>query len=112
MNLEIIRTAPAMLATSERLLLYALIYGLRPQRCLEIGTARGGSALITCEALDQLGSGHLVIVDPSPQIAPEDWAHMAHRATLIQKPSPEALLQAFDLTKSPFDFVFIDGNHG
>ncbi|MCS7197411.1 MAG: class I SAM-dependent methyltransferase [Candidatus Bipolaricaulota bacterium] len=112
MNLEIIHTAPAMLATSERLLLYALIYGLRPQRCLEIGTARGGSALIICAALDQLGSGHLVIVDPSPQIAPEDWARMAHRAILIAQPSPEALLQAFNLTKSPFDFVFIDGNHG
>jgi|FaiFalDrversion2_1042247.scaffolds.fasta_scaffold01400_2 hypothetical protein len=40
MNLDIIRIAPAQLVTPERLLLYALVYGLRPKHCLEIGTAQ------------------------------------------------------------------------
>ncbi|MEM4283839.1 MAG: class I SAM-dependent methyltransferase [Candidatus Caldarchaeum sp.] len=111
MNLEVLHTTPAQLAMSERLLLYALVYGLRPSRCLEIGTAQGGSALITCAALDRLGAGQLIIVDPSPQIAPEHWARMAHRAVLIEQPSPQALPQAYQVAQSRFDFVFIDGNH-
>lgn len=111
MNLDIIRIAPAQLVTSERLLLYALVYGLRPKHCLEIGTAQGGSALIICAALDEIGLGQLVIVDPAPQIAPEHWARMAHRAALIAGPSPEALLQAQQLAGAKFDFVFIDGDH-
>jgi hypothetical protein len=111
MNLDIIRIAPAQLVTPERLLLYALVYGLRPKHCLEIGTAQGGSALIICSALDEIGLGQLVIVDPAPQIAPEHWARMAHRAALIVGRSPEALSQAQQLAGSKFDFVFIDGDH-
>src|SRR5690606_3463670 len=39
--------APAELLLPERLLMYALVRGLRPVRCLEIGTHFGGSTTIT-----------------------------------------------------------------
>jgi len=110
-NIDVIHTAPAQLLMAERLLLYALVIGLRPQRCLEVGTAQGGSAIIICAALDEIGLGQLVMVDPAPQIAPEHWARMAHRAVLVTGPSPEALSEARQLAGSQFDFVFIDGDH-
>lgn len=103
--------APAELLLPERLLMYALVRGLRPARCLEIGTHFGGSTTITCAALDDIGTGHLVCVDPNPLVPAEVWARLAHRATMLQGYSPDALTDAVTVAGGLFDFVFIDGDH-
>ncbi|HUU33868.1 MAG TPA: class I SAM-dependent methyltransferase [Vicinamibacterales bacterium] len=103
--------APAELLLPERLLMYSLVRGLRPVRCLEIGTHFGGSTAITCAALDDVGAGRLVCVDPSPLVPAELWATLAHRATMIRGTSPSALPDAVALSGGLFDFVFIDGDH-
>ncbi len=103
--------APAELLLPERLLMYALVRGLRPRRCLEIGTHFGGSTTITCAALDDVGAGCLVCVDPNPLVPADVWAGLAHRATMIRGTSPGALPDAVALAGGLFDFVFIDGDH-
>jgi predicted O-methyltransferase YrrM/SAM-dependent methyltransferase len=107
----IIYTTPAHMTGSERVLLYGFTFGLRPARTLEIGTFRGGSALVICAALDDIGSGALVCVDPAPQVAPEHWAQISHRATLFAEPSPDVLPRAMDAAGGPFDLALIDGDH-
>jgi hypothetical protein len=103
--------APAELLLPERLLLYSLVRGLRPARCLEIGTHFGGSTTITCAALDDIGAGRLVCVDPNPLVPDDVWARVAHRATLLRGWSPDALVEAYTSAGGDFQFVFIDGDH-
>jgi predicted O-methyltransferase YrrM len=94
------------------LLLYALVFCLRPTRYLEIGTLYGGSALIAAAAMDALHTaGRLVCVDPKPQIDPEHWERLEHRTTLLQGYSPDILPHACEVAGGLFDFVFIDGEH-
>lgn len=103
--------APAELLLPERLLMYSLVRGLRPQRCLEIGTHFGGSTAITCAALDDVGRGQLVCIDPHPLVPAEVWAGLAHRATMIRGTSPGVLPEAVAAAGGLFDFLFIDGDH-
>jgi predicted O-methyltransferase YrrM len=106
-----IHDAPVHMLPSERVLLYSMVFGVRPQRCLEIGTLHGGSAMITVAALDDVGSGSLVCVDPEPQVAPEVWAGIEHRATLLRGTSPEILPEAQRTAGGPFELALIDGDH-
>jgi predicted O-methyltransferase YrrM len=110
-RMDLLLDAPAWLLLPERLLLYSLVRGLRPQRCLEIGTFYGGSTVITAAALDDVGAGALVCVDLKPQVEPGRWATIAHRATMIVGPSPQALAEARTAAGGDFDFIFIDGDH-
>jgi len=110
--LDVIRWTPAWMTRAERLLLYALIFGLRPASYLEIGTFKGGSALVVAAAMDASdNTGRLVCVDPNPQIAPEHWKRLEQRTTLLQGFSPGILSRAYEVADGPFDFVFIDGDH-
>lgn len=95
----------------ERLLLYALVAGLAPERTLEIGTFLGGSALIIAAALDDVDGGRMWCIDPDPRVAADDWGRIEHRATLIAEGSPEALAKAREMAGAPFDFALIDGDH-
>jgi predicted O-methyltransferase YrrM len=95
----------------ERVVLYSLIFGLRPQRCLEIGTKMGGSALIISAALDDIGAGQLICVDSHPQVKPEHWQQLAHRTTLITGMSPRILPRTVEVAGGLFDFALIDGDH-
>gem|GEM_PF-216174 len=111
-TLDVIRWAPAWMTRGERLLLFALIFALRPLRYLEIGTFQGGSALIVTSAMDASGSqGRIVCVDPHPQISSENWKRIEHRAILLQGHSPGILSQAAQVAGGTFDFVLIDGDH-
>lgn len=103
--------APAELLLPERLLMYSLVRGLRPRRCLEIGTHFGGSTTITCAALDDVGAGQVVCVDPNPLVPEDVWARLAHRATMLRGFSPDKLADAVAVAGGLFDFVFIDGDH-
>jgi predicted O-methyltransferase YrrM len=128
---------PTLLLPSENLFLYALVVAFRPRLVLEIGTWRGGSANVIVKALDEVarlvplvarwqtelgGEGEirqvesdtaesrLVCVDPNPNLQ-IDWSAIAHRATLVQAPSPAALPEAHDRAGGNFDLCFIDGGH-
>jgi SAM-dependent methyltransferase/predicted O-methyltransferase YrrM len=106
-----IYTAPVLMTWSERVVLYSTIFGLRPRRCLEIGTHKGGSSLIISAALDDIGAGYLVCVDPTPMVAPQHWQQLSHHATLLASASPEVLPQAVQAAGGRFDFALIDGDH-
>ena len=81
----VLNTAPVSMLPAERLLLYTLVFGVRPRRYLEVGTLFGGSAAIVCAALDTLDWTRVLIsVDPEPRIAPALWGHLQRRATLVQ----------------------------
>jgi predicted O-methyltransferase YrrM len=117
--MQVLRDAPVWMTAAERLSLYSLIYGTRPQRYLEIGTFYGGSALIVCAAMDALANhqneghydGRMVCLDPAHQVSPDHRARIAHRATLLEGFSPGALVEAERRAGGRFDFVLIDGDH-
>jgi predicted O-methyltransferase YrrM len=111
-SLEVLNWAPVWLTGSERLLLYSLIYSLRPKRYLEIGTLHGGSALIVAAAMDASNSpGRIVCVDIAPQIDPSHWRKLEHRVHMVIGHSSEVIPSAYHAAGGPFDFVFVDGDH-
>jgi len=111
-TLDVIHWTPAWMTPAERLLLYTLVFSLRPKRYLEIGTLNGGSALIVSAAMDAVHTdGRLVCVDPKPQIDPDHWKQLERRATLLKGFSPDILPRAYETVGGLFDFVFIDGDH-
>jgi hypothetical protein len=67
--------------------------------------------MIICTAMNAVGSGRLICIDPAPQVAPDHLARMSHRVSLISAASPGAVAWAHELLGSPFDFVFVDGDH-
>lgn len=103
--LDDLNHAPAKLNTAERMILFSLVLGLRPYMSLEIGTLWGGSAQIICAALDMIGEGGLVCVDPNPQLSEQTHDRIIHRVNVITGSSPQ------DVPPGPFDFIFIDGDH-
>ena len=110
--LSVVPTAPVWMTRAERLLVFTMTFTLRPARYLEIGTLRGGSALLVAAAMDALQTdGRLVCLDPEPQIAPADWDRLKHRTTLLRGFSPDALPEASRLAGGSFDLVLIDGDH-
>jgi predicted O-methyltransferase YrrM len=106
----VIYSAQSGMRTDEKLFLYAFARGFRPQRALEIGVAKGGSASIITNAMEENGVGKLVGVDPTPNLIVA-WKDLHGRYTLIAKPSPDAIPEAREAAGGPFDFVLIDGLH-
>ncbi len=104
--------APALMRQHERLLIYALVTGLRPDRVLEIGTDVGGTAWIMVQAMTESGHGRLVCVDPRPTAWMDvSRAAMSERAVLVQGRSPEALAACYQAAGGEFDLVLIDADH-
>jgi len=110
--IDVVKWAPGWMTGAERLLLYTLIYSVRPRRYLEIGTFQGGSALIVEAAMKSADSdGTLTLVDPEPHIADEHWNILKRRSFLVEEYSPAALPKARQIAGGLFDFVLIDGDH-
>jgi predicted O-methyltransferase YrrM len=111
-DLDVVKWAPVWMTRAERLLLYTLAFCLRPRRYLEIGTLKGGSALLVNAALTSLqAEGRLVCVDPKPEIEPEHWKILEPRTTLLTGYSPDILARACEAAGGQFDFILIDGDH-
>jgi predicted O-methyltransferase YrrM len=108
---DTVHDAPVHMLPPERVLLYSTIFGVRPERCLEIGTLHGGSAMITVAALDDIGAGKLICIDPEPQVTDETWKKVEHRATLLKGFSPEILAEAERTAGGKFEVALIDGDH-
>ncbi len=110
--LTVLRNAPAMLTGAERLMLFNLIYCLRPQKYIEVGIRFGGASLIVARAMDASGNdGKLYLVDAEPEVSPETLESIQHRSEIIQGWSPYVLKEVAGKAGGQFDFVFIDAGH-
>ena len=94
----------------EKILRYAMVFALAPQRTLEIGVRWGGGSRIIHAALSDLGTGTLVGLDPEPALE-FDWSQIADCATLVIGKSPDDLGRARDAAGGLFDLAFVDGDH-
>lgn len=99
-----------------RAVLYHLIMTLRPQRVLEIGTFRAGTARFLAQALHHAGRGLLYTIDPFgienhvPHTINSWPAHLQHHVRF----SPISSAAFFDKAMSGglgLDLVLVDGNH-
>ncbi len=106
----VVFSAPSEMTVTERLFLYATVRGLRPERVLEIGSRHGGSASIMAAAMEDVGRGKIVGVDPRAEIRVAPWKFY-NRFELVPKPSPEAIPEARSIAGGKFDFALIDGLH-
>jgi predicted O-methyltransferase YrrM len=109
-RIGIVYRVPTEMNIEERLFLYALIRGVRPERVLEIGSRHGGSAAIIACALEDNSRGRVIGVDPAPAITVNEVC-FHRRFYLISQPSPAAIPDAFQVAGGRFDVVFIDGLH-
>lgn len=105
--------------------LYDHIRNSRPGNVLEMGTARGGSAVFIAAALEATGSGHLTSVDstrwqwlnPTPQEVLDkaglsDWVTLDKRFstyTWFLKSEIQERLNANGSVEPEYDFIFLDG---
>lgn len=101
---------------SEQMLLFSLALALRPKWYLEIGTFRGGSALLVASALEAARSAgaeemRMVLIDPNPKIDPQYWARLQPYALLIQDASPRALDKLPPESRGRVDLALVDGDH-
>ena len=106
--------------------LYEHIRKNRPRDLLELGTARGGSAVFIAAALEATGTGHLTSVDstrwqwldPTPQevlgkAGLSDWVTLDKRFssyTWFLKAEIEKRLGASGSVRPGYDFIFLDGS--
>jgi predicted O-methyltransferase YrrM len=107
----VVYNEPSDMCPTDRLMLYALVRGLRPVRALEIGARWGGSARIITNAMEENGIGKLAGIDPLTsqfRAAPRD---LHGRYTLIEGFSPKAIPAAVEQLGGNLDFVFVDGLH-
>src|SRR6266496_6567711 len=117
--------APHIPANRGRVL-YEHIRKNRLENLLELGTARGGSAIFMAAALEATGAGHLTSVDstrwrwrnPTPTEV-IDHAGLGHRVTLDKRFSTYTWFLKTELEKCiddagsvqpEYDFIFLDGS--
>lgn len=111
---------------SHYLLLYAITHLVKPQRAIEIGSRRAGSAMWIARAMEEIGRGHLTCIDPfvSRHGGAEGFLlhfnynlselGLDHRVTLIKElsvPVPWGLLWKQPAEAVTVGLLFIDGDH-
>ena len=110
---------PAGMREQEYDRLRELLRQFHPQDCLEIGMANGGSSVVICQALRELGRGRHTAIDPfqsSPEGFKGQGVEAIRRAGLSNLFD---LIEDFDYVSLPllvqarrrFDLVLIDGWH-
>jgi cephalosporin hydroxylase len=111
-RLGVIYRQPSDMCTSDRVMLYALIRGLRPTRVLEIGVRWGGGARIIAAALEDANeSGRAVGIDPEPEAFRVSPRELFGRYELLRGSSPEAIPEAVAKLGGQLDLAIIDAMH-
>ena len=111
-RLGAIYTQPSDMCVPDKIMLYALVRGLRPERVLEIGVRWGSGARIISAALEDAGgSGRTVGIDPEPEAFRVRSADLFGRYELLRGYSPEAIPSAVAKLGGPIDLAFIDAMH-
>jgi len=107
----VIFTEPSDMCVADRILLYALVRGLRPERVLEIGVRWGGGARIISSALEDVGAGKAVGIDPSPEQFRAKASELFGRYELVSGFSPEITEDAVKKLGGAVDLALIDAMH-
>lgn len=103
---------PSDMCLTDRVMLYALVRGLRPISALEIGSRWGGSAKIITNAMEENGVGKLIGIDPDIKAFRAKSLHLHNRFEFLEGYSPQSIPDAIKrLGNKSLDFVFIDGLH-
>lgn len=111
-RLGVIYTQPSDMCIPDRVMLYALVRGLRPARVLEIGVRWGGGARIITAALEDAGcSGRAVGIDPEPEAFRARPRELFGRYELLRGYSPGAIPEAVAKLDGQLDLVIIDAMH-
>jgi predicted O-methyltransferase YrrM len=112
-----VKTLHSAIWRDEARALHDVVLERAPAAVLEVGMAYGVSSLVITAALEELGAGTLVSVDPYQST---DWgsagvetlrrAGLSHRHTLIEEPD-YLVLPRLCAEHASVDFVYIDGFH-
>jgi predicted O-methyltransferase YrrM len=100
-------------AVSSRILFH-LVRALAPQRCIELGTCTGLSAAHQAAALTLNGSGRLITIEGSQELATRASATLASlglTTAAVRTGSFETVLPGVATELEPVDYVFNDGHH-
>jgi predicted O-methyltransferase YrrM len=110
-RMGVIFNEPSDMCITDRIMLYSLVRGLRPEKALEIGARWGGSARIIVNAMQENAIGQLVGLDPETSAFRAKPKHLHGRYTLVNGYSPQDTPRAIQHLGSQIDFVFIDAVH-
>jgi predicted O-methyltransferase YrrM len=102
---------PSDMCEPDRIMLYALVRGLRPHRVLEIGARWGGGARIISSALEDSGAGYAVGIDPEIEAFRPTKRELFGRYELIRGYSPGDIPLAVKALGGHFNLVIIDAMH-
>ena len=95
----------------DRIMLYALVRGLRPSTVLEIGVRNGSGARIIASALQDNDHGQAVGIDPAPELFRVPKRHLHGRYLCHTGFSPEATPIAVANLNGKVDLLLIDALH-
>lgn len=103
-------------------LLYGLTRSMKPQVCVEIGSARGKSACAVGLALRRNGGGKLYAIDPHRPTNWNDTGSVDSFAIIMENLQKAGVSQYVEILRQPsdvaaqgwdqkIDLIFIDGDH-
>jgi predicted O-methyltransferase YrrM len=110
-RLGVVFRKPSDMCEPDKIMIYALVRGLRPERALEIGVRWGGSARIIASAMEDNGIGKIVGLDPDVEPFRPAPSELFGRYQLVQGFSPQDVPRAIEALGGKPDFVFIDALH-
>lgn len=110
-RLDVVFSEPHDMPIGDRIMLYALIRGLKPERYLEIGVRWGGSARIVATAMQANGFGKVVGLDPDLSNFRPGKRELFGRVELVEGYSPDDTGRAVEALGGKPDLVFIDAVH-
>ncbi len=102
---------PSDMCVTDRIMLYALVRGLRPERVLEVGVRWGGGARIIASALEDNRHGIAVGIDPEPEAFGIPERHLHGRYRRVVGFSPQITKEAVALLGGAPNLVFVDALH-
>ena len=110
-NLDVVFCEPHDMPIGDRIVLYALIRGLKPKTYLEIGVHWGGSSRIVANAMEANGFGKAAGLEPNTGEFRPKPNELHGRYSRVAGYSPEDTAKAADLLGESVDLAFIDAVH-